>query len=91
MQKNIFISFSEIEFKELIKDSIREVLAEEKSNSNNHETDKLLNVSEASKFLNLAKQTIYGYTSQNLIPYIKRGKKLYFKKVELLNWLTEEK
>ncbi|MGC6413596.1 MAG: helix-turn-helix domain-containing protein [Bacteroidia bacterium] len=54
-------------------------------------TDELMDVNQASKFLHLAKQTLYGLTSERLIPYLKRGKRIYFKKEELLNWVNQGK
>lgn len=78
------------ELKRLLEESIRKILNENISVS--EETtrkDVILNVKEASELLNLAKQTIYGLTSRNQIPFFKRGKKLYFKKQELLKWIEE--
>ena len=49
-----------------------------------------LTISQAASYLNLAKQTLYGFTSNRVIPFIKKGKKLYFKKTQLDDWLTEE-
>lgn len=39
----------------------------------------------------LAKPTIYGLVSERRIPHSKRGKKLYFSRKELLEWLTNGK
>lgn len=39
----------------------------------------------------LAKPTIYGLVSERRIPHSKRGKKLYFSRRELLEWLTTGK
>ena len=39
----------------------------------------------------LAKPTIYGLVSERKIPHSKRGKKLYFSRRELLEWLTNGK
>jgi excisionase family DNA binding protein len=36
----------------------------------------------------LAKPTIYGLVSERKIPHTKRGKKLYFSRRELLDWLA---
>jgi excisionase family DNA binding protein len=55
------------------------------------EENKLLSVNEAAKHLNLARQTLYGFTSNRVIPFIKKGKKLYFKKSDLNIWLEEGK
>jgi len=39
----------------------------------------------------LAKPTIYGLVSERKIPHSKRGKKLYFSRRELLEWLANGK
>jgi hypothetical protein len=39
------------------------------------------------RFLKLSKATGYKYTSQNLVPFIKKEGKLLFLKSELLEWL----
>lgn len=56
---------------------------------NQEETDKFFSLDEASNFLQLAKQTLYSFTSQRTIPFIKKGKKLYFRKSDLENWLND--
>lgn len=48
--------------------------------------DEILNVRQASEFLNLAVPTIYAMTSNRILPHSKRGKKLYFSKTELKKW-----
>lgn len=52
---------------------------------------KPLNVSEAAKYLDMAKPTLYALTSKREIPHMKRGKKLYFNQQELDNWLKEHR
>ena len=86
---NIIIT-TRIELETLIQDTIRKAINEGKAEQ--HEgCNELLTITEASKFLNLAKQTLYGFTSKNLIPFIKKGKKLYFRKSDLDKWLLEGK
>lgn len=46
-----------------------------------------LNVKEASEMIGLAIPTIYSYTSKRLIPHSRKGKKLYFRYDELIQWL----
>lgn len=55
------------------------------------EIPELLSIDDAAKYLNLAKQTLYGFTSKGVIPYLKKGKKLYFKKSEIDKWINEGK
>lgn len=88
MSNIIFTTPSELEA--LIQNSIRKVLNEAKEMPSEGSKD-VFTIDEASKFLNLAKQTLYGFTSKNLIPFIKRGKKLYFRKADLNQWLLEGK
>ena len=75
----------------MIKECLIEALQNQESKQVTSETDKPLSIKEASEFLNLAPQTIYGFTSKNLIPFKKRGKKLYFSKSDLVAWLHEGK
>ena len=43
-----------------------------------------LSMEEASTYMGLPKNTLYQYTSKNLLPYYKTGKRVYFK-IEDLN------
>lgn len=49
--------------------------------------DQLLTIQEAANFLHLSVPTIYGYVSKNNIPFSKKGKRLYFSKQELTDWV----
>ena len=51
------------------------------------EEDQLLTIKEASKFLNLSVQTVYGYVHRSEIPVCKVSKRLYFSKKELTEWV----
>jgi len=76
------------ELSSLIETSLKKILGESSYLQNDpNALPELLNISQASQYLSLAKQTLYSFTSKNEIPFIKRGKKLYFKKSELNKWL----
>jgi excisionase family DNA binding protein len=47
----------------------------------------LLTITQAGKVINLTVPTIYSLVSKKLIPYNKKGKRLYFLKSELLDWV----
>ena len=49
--------------------------------------DELLTISGAAKFLNLSVPTLYGKVSRQEIPVNKQGKRLYFYKSELAEWI----
>lgn len=57
------------------------------------ESDKWFNVQELCEFLpdKPARQTVYGWIGQKLIPYHKKGKKLQFLKSEINAWLLGDK
>lgn len=70
---------------------IEELVLELKSNHSEKPTvptNDLLSIDQASEMLNLAKATIYSLSSTAKIPVIKKGKRLYFSRKELIDWLN---
>ena len=59
----------------------------EEANKEQAPKDELLTVPQAAEFLNLAKSSLYGLIHRKAIPNMKRGKKVYFSKEELINYL----
>lgn len=51
--------------------------------------DELLTVQDAAKLLKLSVPTIYGLISKGGIPVMKRSKRCYFSKLELINYMKE--
>lgn len=49
----------------------------------------VLNLNQTAEYVSLSKSAIYKKTSERTIPHFKRGKKLYFKRSELDDWLTD--
>jgi len=49
--------------------------------------DELLNVEQASKLLDLSIATIYSKICKKEIPFNKKGKRVYFYKHELMQWI----
>ena len=47
----------------------------------------LLTVSEAAEFLTLAVPTIYSMVSRGTLPFMKRSKRIYFSRTELVDFL----
>lgn len=62
-------------------------------NANNQKTSKnseqLLTVQQAADFLSLSAPTIYSKVSKGELPVMKRSKRLYFSKAELLDYLKQ--
>ncbi|MEJ7737149.1 MAG: helix-turn-helix domain-containing protein [Chitinophagaceae bacterium] len=65
--------------------NIEQLLRE--GNNSSLPVDELLCISEAAKFLNLSVPTLYGKVSRKEIPVNKQGKRLYFYKAELAEWI----
>ena len=53
--------------------------------------DEIGGIALACQVTGLAKSTIYDLVCKKQIPYMKRGKKLYFSRQELLSWIQEGK
>lgn len=51
------------------------------------EADELLTVQQAAEFLNLTVPTIYSKASKGELPVMKRSKRLYFSRLELMGYL----
>src|SRR4051812_48487953 len=67
-------------------DRIEKLLRDRKSS--NPDSDKeLLTIEQASKLLTLSVATIYSKVCRNEIPVNKQGKRLYFYRTELLDWI----
>ena len=58
-------------------------------NKTGPESDKFFTVSEAAEFLNLSVATIYKMSSGGELPVMKRGKRCYFSKLELIAYLKK--
>ena len=69
--------------------TLKNLIEEIRDTSQHPEPDELMNIKQAGEFLHLTVQTIYNKVSKNEIPFMKRGKRLYFSKDELMNYLKQ--
>jgi excisionase family DNA binding protein len=53
------------------------------------DADELLTVQDTAKFLTLSVPTVYTLISKGELPVMKRSKRCYFSKVELINYLKQ--
>ncbi len=49
----------------------------------------LLDAGQAASLLRLTIRSVYNKTSQRELPFMKRGRKIYFSRRELLDWMSE--
>lgn len=75
--------------KEVNRELYREVLAEIVKPPEKEK--ELLTISEASELLMLSKSTLYQLNIRGKIPYFKKGKRVIYKRSELLDWLNQGK
>ena len=86
MTKIIITTKEELE--DIIENSVRKILNDITPHSNSDYSE-FMDVNEAAKYLKIAKQTLYSFTSTSQIPYIKNGKRILFKKDELDAWILK--
>ena len=90
MDKVILISIPETSLKLLIEQSVNKALSMHlQLELSNKKT--VFNFDEACKYIGISKSHGYKLTSKGLIPFSKQGKKNYFDKDELDQWLLSNK
>lgn len=68
---------------------LKRLLIQKKEQSVSDQPEDLLTIQKAAKFLSLTVPTMYSKVSKNELPFMKRGKRLYFSRTELLEYLKE--
>jgi len=68
---------------------LKRLLLEKRESQPNEQPETFLNIQEAAKFLNLTVPTIYSKVSKRELPFMKRGKRLYFSSSELIEYVKE--
>jgi predicted DNA-binding transcriptional regulator AlpA len=78
------------EFKSLIKETIEKTMKDvlkstEESNKVIDSEDKLLTRDEVMKMLKISHSTLYHYQRKDILPFIKIGSRVYFKKSDIVD------
>src|SRR5450631_1874000 len=87
MQETILLSLPLPQFQTLIVDAVNACLDSREQSQTHSEADQLLTIEEAATFAHLSKATFYGLVSRSEVPCMKKGKRLYFSKQELTEWI----
>ena len=87
----IIVQLDSEQLSKLIQSSIRTVLKETQPNIDepNDQQERLLTIQEAADFLSLTVPTMYSKVSKGELPVMKRSKRLYFSRTELLEYLKD--
>tara|TARA_R110002012_G_scaffold313517_1_gene525175 strand:- start:2792 stop:3130 length:339 start_codon:yes stop_codon:yes gene_type:complete len=89
-QEQVFFNVPLSKLEPIFKRWIKEAQAEIKPAAGDTAQDEqLLTVQEAAQFLSLTVPTMYTKVSKGELPVMKRGKRLYFSSIELIEYLKE--
>ncbi len=91
MENVLFTQLTLAELKEVFRLELESFFTQRLLKQSEAETDQFLTIKETSDFLSLAVPTIYNLVSRSAIPSMKKGKRLYFSKFELMEWLKTGK
>ncbi len=91
MENLVFTQLSIPEVRQLLREELESFFAEKQSGAKQFETDEISGIDLAIELTGLAKPTIYGLVSERKIPHSKQGKRLYFSRQELLEWIKDGK
>lgn len=88
----IILQLDSSELSDVVKQAVSKALQEVQfPEQKTQEQDQLLTVEQCAEFLNLSKATIYGLISKGELPVMKRSKRCYFSRLELVQYLKEGK
>jgi len=85
----IILQIDSEQLSNIIQCSVRKVLKETPTQTveSTEQTEQLLTIKEAAEFLSLTVPTMYSKVSKGELPVMKRSKRLYFSRTELLDYL----
>lgn len=89
MKKIIRTTFTEVEFRQIISEEVKKVLSNDPGQVI-PDNEGFLNTDQTADLIKLKKTTLYNLINQNKIPFHKSGKKVLFKKTELIDWINEK-
>jgi len=85
----IIVQLESEQLESLIQNAVRKVISEIPKVVEPAQKDELLTVQDTAKFLSLSVPTVYTLISKGELPVMKRSKRCYFSKVELINYLRQ--
>ena len=88
MQAVTITQISATELETLIESSLKKILLSQQP-VDQQTTDELLTVQDTANFLSLSVPTIYGLIHKGELPVMKRSKRCYFSRHELLDYLKQ--
>ncbi len=68
---------------------LKRLFIEKQEQEPTDQPEQLLTIQQAAEFLSLSVPTLYTKVSKSELPVMKRGKRLYFSRTELMNYIKE--
>ena len=68
---------------------LKRLFIERQEQAPTEQPEQLLTIQEAAEFLSLTVPTLYSKCSKNELPYMKRSKRLYFSRTELMEYIKK--
>lgn len=91
MQNLVFTQLSIPEVRQLFRDELENFFVEKRIGEPEIKIDEIGGIDLAIELTGLAKPTIYSLCSERKIPHSKQGKRLYFSRQDLLEWIKNGK
>jgi excisionase family DNA binding protein len=89
MQDFILTQLTVEELRQIFREEFSLFLASKPTDISSNPSEEILSLEEARSYLKMARSTLYNLVNRKGIPSMKRGKKLYFSKQELRQWVEE--
>ena len=86
MKEQVFISMPIDQFRVMLTDTVNACLKE-----GAREFDKHMTAEELAEYIDVALSTVHKWSSKGIVPGFKKGKRLYFSKKEIDQWLRQQK
>jgi excisionase family DNA binding protein len=91
MENLVFTQLTIPEVRQLFRQELETYFSTKTHNPTQQATDQLLTIAQVAEFLSLSVPTVYGLVSRSVIPCMKKGKRLYFSKDEISDWIKTGK
>lgn len=76
---------------DVIENAVRKVISEQPAHTAKPDGKTIFSLTQLCEYTGLSKQTVYKLTAKGLVPHSKCGKRLYFEKSEIDNWLLQNR
>lgn len=87
----VILSIEKEELASMIRDAVEAALSSLGLKTEPQEQEDLMTIEDVALWLDMKKSALYQKTHYREIPFMKKGKRVYFSRKELIKWLQEGK